>query len=1104
MKTKNLLITFLASAGSSLMAISSASAQSGTWNVDANGTWGTDTNWLSTVIADGSGNTANFTNDITADRTVSLDSDRTLTNVVFGDGDTATAGSWLIDNNGLSTNNLILADTTPTVTVNSLGTTKTATISAIIEGTTGLTKAGAGTLILSGANTYTGGTTISASSGTLIATTTSLSSNSLSSGAVSIGSGSTLQINNTNTINSDQTISNTFSGAGSLIVNFAAGTTGRNTRITNVTGITGTIRLANAGTTGDKWSINTAANISGASLIIDSGCQLYNAVSGTTTFGSINVTGTGNSENRGALRLQSGTLAGPVTLAGSTTIGAEGGTLSGTITSGAVGTQTLTIGTSNSNGSGTLSGAIGGGTGTIALTKVNTGTLNLSGNSSYSGVTTISNGIIAISHANALGSTEGNTIFTATGASTGPQLRLSGGINSPENITINGTTETSGFISAILNSSGNNTLSGDITLANNTNGVRFGATAGNLTFSGNISRTGTAQSLAFFASNGTNITVSNPIANGGGPLQIFNATQTTGTGTVTLSAASGSGIGQTAVWQSGILKLGVNDALNTSANLQLGATTTTAGFDVGTFDLAGFNQTVNALVGSVNTSNSSANTSRRIINSVAGTKTLTVGNGGGSGTFNGVMLTGTGDLALIKTGTGTQTLTGASTFTGGTTISDGKLIAQTNSAALGTAAVSVANSATLQLNNNLAADATLPITNAITGAGTLEITATDAPNNLPIDKNRVTVGSLSGFSGNISVLTNGMFGNFTNNNTTNQNLTIATGGFMAIAGVAGDPHNYGFGKLDGAGTIIRNAGGISTSTLTLGNGDATGGIFSGAIEGASTGTNSGRFSSSGLISVIKVGTGTQTLSGSNTYAGATTITGGTLVITGATQGTSAINVNAGGTLGLDIASPVTASSAAVALTGSVLVSGTPTLASYTLLTASSITGTPTLATPVPGYALVVEGGNTLKLIAAGGSAYDTWEAANAPGSNPQDDTDGDGVPNALEFVLGGTSATKDANKLPVIATSGANMTFTFQRAVSSIDPKTVVTIETSTDLVTWNTAPSPYTVPDTAVANSPGVTVVEDTSVGFDTITLIVPQAPDTKKFARLKVSITP
>jgi autotransporter-associated beta strand protein len=161
MKPESSLRRFLLVAGSSLLAVSSAHAADGTWNSDVtNSLWGTDTNWSGNTIADGSGSTANFTNDITGDRTVRLNTDRTLTSVVFGDSDPATAGSWLLDNNGTSTNNLILAGTTPGIAVNALGTAKTPTISALIQGTAGLVKSGAGTLILSGANTYTGTTTV--------------------------------------------------------------------------------------------------------------------------------------------------------------------------------------------------------------------------------------------------------------------------------------------------------------------------------------------------------------------------------------------------------------------------------------------------------------------------------------------------------------------------------------------------------------------------------------------------------------------------------------------------------------------------------------------------------------------------------------------------------------------------------------------------------------------------------------------------------------------------------------------------------------------------------------------------------------------------------
>jgi hypothetical protein len=87
------------------------------------------------------------------------------------------------------------------------------------------------------------------------------------------------------------------------------------------------------------------------------------------------------------------------------------------------------------------------------------------------------------------------------------------------------------------------------------------------------------------------------------------------------------------------------------------------------------------------------------------------------------------------------------------------------------------------------------------------------------------------------------------------------------------------------------------------------------------------------------------------------------------------------------------------------------------------------------------------------------------------------------------------------------MTLTFKRDRSSIDPKTAVSIEVSTDLVNWNIPPSPYAVPDadTGGVINPGVTVDADTPVvGTDTVTLTVAQTPGARKFARLKVVITP
>ena len=322
----------------------------------------------------------------------------------------------------------------------------------------------------------------------------------------------------------------------------------------------------------------------------------------------------------------------------------------------------------------------------------------------------------------------------------------------------------------------------------------------------------------------------------------------------------------------------------------------------------------------------------------------------------------------------------------------------------------------------------------------------------------------------------------------------------------------------------------------------------------------------GTINVIKDGTFNQTLAGVNTYTGTTTVNDGTLLVNspGSLAAASAVTVNGGnlggtGTVGGNVTVAAAgnlapgASAGTLNITGNldisamaggagqlkfeldalagtndqIAVGGTlniGTLAlddlavtnlgglevgTYTLITSTglsgSVSGSPALIVAGFNGELQISGNNLVLAVTAvgAGSAYDTWKAANAPGSNPDDDTDGDGVDNAVEFVLGGTSASNDLDKLPEVSTSGGNLTVTFERAVSSIDPKTALFIETSTDLVTWNTAPSPYTVPDVAIVGPP-VTVVEDSPAGFDTVTLTVPQSPDAKKFARLKVVITP
>jgi autotransporter-associated beta strand protein len=108
--------------------------------------------------------------------------------------------------------------------------------------------------------------------------------------------------------------------------------------------------------------------------------------------------------------------------------------------------------------------------------------------------------------------------------------------------------------------------------------------------------------------------------------------------------------------------------------------------------------------------------------------------------------------------------------------------------------------------------------------------------------------------------------------------------------------------------LITNAGGtVSLSGLT------STGMTAGSIEGAgnyrlgskslTVGGNNLSTEVSGAIqdnggtggSLVKVGTGTLTLSGINTYTGATTVNAGTLIVNGSIA-SSPVTVNAGATL----------------------------------------------------------------------------------------------------------------------------------------------------------------------------------------------------------------
>jgi fibronectin-binding autotransporter adhesin len=221
--------------------------------------------------------------------------------------------------------------------------------------------------------------------------------------------------------------------------------------------------------------------------------------------------------------------------------------------------------------------------------------------------------------------------------------------------------------------------------------------------------------------------------------------------------------------------------------------------------------------------------------------------------------------------------------------------------------------------------------------------------------------------------------------------------------------------------------------------------------------------------LTKNGTGTLTLNGANTYTGNTTVVDGTLSVAtdGVFSDTSTVTLPASGSLVL--------THSGTDVVGALVIGGVPQgPGTYTFVTGK-------LQIP--------------------GAAYSSWASTNAPTGGANDDYDGDGVPNGVEYVLGGSATTNDLNKLPAISTPGGNLVFTFNRDQASETADTTVQIQVGTNLTNW---PLTITVPNAPGTYESGALTVADNGLGQDVITLTLPQAPDSKKFARMNVIITP
>ena len=296
----------------------------GAWNVDASGNWSDSGNWSGGIVANGAGNLADFSQvNLTSDRTVTLDSPRSIGALYFDDA--SGAHNWTLANSGGAALTLNNGSSSPLIIVSD-----TATISAPLAGVSGFEKTGSGTVILSGSNSL---------SGTLYVDTST--SAAVNDGAVCIASSASIA-----NVASPIYIKNNNSGSSTLQLDGSGGDVavaqdislaGRNVPVIAIENLSGSNTLAGNFilTSGgaDYWLDSDSGTLALAGQIPSSAPTVPSAR--TLTFmgaGDFLVSGAINNANGYPVNLvksDSGTLAlnGTNTYTGLTTV--NGGTLAG-------------------------------------------------------------------------------------------------------------------------------------------------------------------------------------------------------------------------------------------------------------------------------------------------------------------------------------------------------------------------------------------------------------------------------------------------------------------------------------------------------------------------------------------------------------------------------------------------------------------------------------------------------------------------------------------------------------------------------------------------------------------------------------------------------
>ncbi|MEA2884599.1 MAG: fibronectin-binding autotransporter adhesin [Bradyrhizobium sp.] len=778
----------------------------------------------------------------------------------------------------------------------------TATINApIVDGSSqSLTKVGGGALVLTAANTYSGGTTISAgtlqlgnggASGSIVGNVTDNGvfainrNDAFTFGGVVSGTGAFNQIGTGSTI---LTAIQTYSGlttitAGTLALADAgsianssgvvangvfdiSGVSAAGTSIKSLSGA-GSVALGSRTLTLTNASDNFAGSIGGnGGITLATGTQSLSTINGytgatTITGGTLALAGAGSIAN------SSGVVAnGVFDISGLSGAGTSITTLSGS-GSVALGSRTLTL----TNASGNFAGSITGGGG---LTLAG-GPQTLSGSNDYTGLTTITTGgTLSLSGAGNISSSSGviaNGAFNISGLSgAGTSVKTLSGTGSvllgARTLTL---TDASGNFAGVIGGGGGVMLQGGTETLSGSN-TYTGATTisgGTLTVAAGGGITSNVTNAATFNNSGAvagNVGNSGTFANNVGGTVSGQLTNTAGTTTNTGQLNGGASV------TGGTL---TNNNLITGAVGISGGTVNNNATITGTVaNAATFNNNVNGTVSGQLTNTAGTTTNAGQLNGGAGVSggTLTNNNlisgavGISGGTLNNnAIITGTVSNAALFNNNAGGTVSGQLTNTDGTTTNAGQLN--------GGASVS---GGTLT-NNNLI-------------SGAVGISGGSVNNNAIITG---TVANAATFNNNAGGMVSGQLTN--------------TAGTTTNAGQLNGGANVSSGTLTN-NNLITGAVGISGGTL---NNNA---IITGTVANAATFNNNPGGTVSGMLTNTAGTTSNAgqlnggasvsggTLTNNNLITGAVGISGGTVnnnaIITGTVANAGTFNNNVNGTV----------------------------------------------------------------------------------------------------------------------------------------------------------------------------------------------------------------